>query len=115
MKKINENVIHNIVSEVLKESLGGFYRGYEIQNGQPQNVEDVFKGDGWVIKGTKQLKDGSTAYAVSRATGAFGAFNGVEAQDMVEELNIVLQKEGKHAEYKGPGKVHKYIEIFIIK
>lgn len=121
------NIINETVSQLLKEgfldnmksgfdnaknALSRFADGYEVKEGNPQSIEDVFEGDGWKIIAAVP-KQSSTFYLVSRQTGAFGAFNGIDVNGMVEELNTFLG--GNYAKYIGKHPEKKYIEVFRIE
>jgi hypothetical protein len=89
-----------------------FTRGYDVKEGIPQSIEDLFEGDGWrVIR--VFAKGGGTVYAVKRMSGSFGVFDGQEVEDMVDELNIYLDGNGT-AQHLGQHPKYKYIELFKI-
>lgn len=126
------NIVKDTVSQVLAEGfmqnavnkvrdfaqkadnkIDDFTRGYEIKEGNPQSVEDLFQGDGWEIVSVVN-KGSYNLYGVRRMTGSFGVFDGMEVNEMEEELNMFLNGKGS-AKYVG--KLPKYpgIEVFKVQ
>lgn len=111
---IKESIISNL-GDKLKNSLEDYYNGYKTREGNPQSVEDVFEGDGWTVKATSKGKTpNSVMYAVVRKKGQFGAFNGIEPEGMVEELNTFLNEKGT-AKYIGKHPKYPYMEVFKVQ
>lgn len=111
---IKESIISNL-GDKIKNSLEDYYNGYETKEGNPQSVEDVFEGDGWTVKATSKGKTpNSVMYAVVRKKGQFGAFNGIEPEGMVEELNTFLNGKGT-AKYIGKHPKYPYMEVFKVQ
>lgn len=126
LKYIVENCVKRILvkegvldkaGEWLNDRADDFERGYDLKEGKPQSIEDVFEGDGWKVAAVKQSNNGYTYYGVRRATGTWGAHNGIPAEEMAEELNIFLQDSGQQptAEYVGTHPTAKYVEVFRVK
>lgn len=113
-KMLSEGLLDNIRSgfENVGKNMSRFVNGFNYKEGSPTSIEDLFEGDGWKIVSAVP-KNGSTFYFVKRMTGSFGAFNGQEVNEMVEELNIFLK--GNKAKYIGKYKDKPYIEIFRIE
>ena len=116
---ISESQLVQIIREGILSTIGrkvdSFYRGFETPAGNPQFLEDVFKGNGWKIRATSNGKTpNSTMYAVSRLSGAFGSFNGLQPKGLVDDLNIFLQGNGK-AMYIGKLPKYPYIEVFKVQ
>lgn len=126
LKYVVENTVKRIITnegfldkagEWLSNKVDDFERGYDLKEGKPQSIEDVFEGDGWKVSAVKQSSNGYTYYGVKRATGTWGAHNGIPVEEMVEELNMFLQDSGQQptAEYVGTHPNAKYIEVFRVK
>lgn len=116
---ISESQLVQIIKEGILSTIGrkadSFYRGFETPEGKPQSIEDVFKGNGWKIRATSNGKTpNSTMYAVSRLSGAFGSFNGLQPKELADDLNIFLQGKGK-AMYIGKHPKYPYIEVFKVQ
>ena len=103
--------------EKLSDKADDFERGYDLKEGKPQSIEDVFEGDGWKIKAVKQSNNGYTYYGVIRVAGTWGVHNGIPVEEMAEELNIFLQDSGKEpsAVYVGKHPNSKQVEVFKVK
>lgn len=118
-KTISESQLVQVIKEGILSTIGkkvdSFYRGFEAPEGKPQSVEDVFNGNGWKIKAISNGKTpNSTMYAVSRLSGAFGSFNGLQPKELEDDLNIFLQGKGK-AMYIGKHPKYPYIEVFKVQ
>lgn len=116
---MSESQLVQIIREGILSTIGrkvdSFYRGFETPAGNPQFLEDVFKGNGWEIRATANGKTPiSTMYAVSRLSGAFGSFNGLQPKELADALNIFLQGNGK-AMYIGKLPKYPYIEVFKVQ
>lgn len=113
-KMLSEGLLDNMRSgfENVGKNMSRFANGFNYKEGSPTSIEDLFEGDGWEIVSVVP-KNGSTFYFVKRMTGSFGAFNGQEVNEMVEELNIFLK--GNKAKYIGKYKDKPYMEIFRIE
>ena len=94
----------------LRSKFDAIDRGYEIKDGQPQRIEDVFLGDGW--KDVKMQNKGTERfYFATKATGSFGSFHGKEIPELVDDLNIYLNGKAT-ASYAGTSPNKKYRHIF---
>lgn len=99
-------------AKTVADKFDDFSRGYDIKEGNPQSIEDLFEGDGWKVVHVF-AKGGGTVYAVKRTSGSFGVFDGQEVENMVEELNTYLEGNGT-AQYLGQHPKYKYVELFKI-
>ena len=115
LNKIVEECVAELVNEgffgKLGQKVSDFYNGFP--EGEANTPEEFFKYNGWQILKTEESKKtpGATLYGLVRATGGFGAFNGLDPQKLVEKFNeqfggqSTLEYIHKHPKFK-------YIEVF---
>lgn len=109
-KNISEARLAEIINEVLEESIfGDFYRGFKIDDKEPTTYQEVFSRCGYEIKKEQRENNGLLVYATKK-TGAFGAFNGDEPEDVVSALRRV----GVRAKALKPSENAQYIFPFYL-
>ena len=111
--KITESELKEIIRETIEEGLLGkakdFYRGFSIDDKEPTNYKEVFARCGYEIKDERPDNGGTLIYAAKK-TGAFGAFNGDEPNDVVYGLKTV----GVRAKFLGNKEDKQYLYVFKI-
>lgn len=110
--KLTEEQLKDIISETLKEGFfGDLYRGFHINDEEPTEYKGVLARCGYEIKGEQPSKKGDgTLVCTTKKTGAFGAFNGDEPDEVVS----ALARLGIKAQYLGSPKAKQYLFVFKI-
>ena len=103
--KLSESKLQEMIVDAVKTSLtegifdtinnkiDDFVQGYPTKEGNPQNVKDVFEGDGWeVLVSPEDNMFGE--FEVAKTTGAFGVSSAMDVEEMIEEINIFLNGRG---------------------
>lgn len=115
---LSETKLRNIIKETISETLINegfmekFYDGFEKSGKTPTTPEEAFSEHGWrIVKSQPKKRSNGMIYAVKRQTGAFGAFNGTDAQEMANVLTQTLNGNGV-AVYLGEHPKYPYISIF---
>lgn len=96
---LQENLFTSIGNKVnngfnaLRDKLEDTAQGYSTLEGNPQSERDVFKGNGWIVTKEEDMPNGKT-FEVKRTSGAFGNFYGKDIEELIEDMNIFLNKKG---------------------
>lgn len=117
--ELKQVVLESVKKILVKEGLGQWmsdkfddaFRGYKVREGQPQNILDVIKSNGWTYNEDKPFDPATSSIKVRKATGAFGGHYGLSIEELIEDLNIFLKGKGR-ASFKGKTKPYEY-EIVI--
>lgn len=117
--ELKQVVLESVKKILVKEGLGQWmsdkfddaFRGYKVREGQPQNILDVIKSNGWTYNEDKPFDPSTSSIKVRKATGAFGGHHGLSIEELIEDLNIFLKGKGR-ASFKGKTKPYEY-EIVI--
>ena len=115
LNKIVEECVTELVNEGFFDKLGQKFREYHngFPEGEAKTPEEFFEYNGWQIRAKQDSSKtpGAKLFALTRATGTFGAFNGLEPQELVEKFNkkfggkLTLEYLRKHPKYS-------YVEVF---
>ena len=83
------------------EKMEDFERGYDLKEGNPTSIFDVFKGNGWEpIKSKNGLRNGMNYVGAKKVRGIWGIAHGLTDEKLVEDINIFLDGRGHASLYK---------------
>ena len=86
-------------------------RGYDLKEGNPQSVLDVIEGDGWTYDEKNPYDAATNIIKIRKVTGGFGAHHGLSIKELINDINIFLDRKG-HASFGRQSKPYEY-EIYV--
>lgn len=83
------------------EKIDNFDRGYDLKEGNPTSIFDVFRGNGWEpIKSKNGLRNGMNYVGAKKVRGTWGMAHGLTDEKLVEDINIFLDGRGHASLYE---------------
>ena len=83
------------------EKIDNFDRGYDIKEGNPTFIFDVFRVNGWEpIKSKNGLRNGMNYVGAKKVRGTWGAHYGLSIDELIEDINIFLDGRGHASLYE---------------
>lgn len=83
------------------DKIDNFDRGYDLKEGNPTSIFDVFKGNGWEpIKSKNGLRNGMNYVGAKKVRGTWGIAHGLTDEKLVEDINTFLDGRGHASLYE---------------
>lgn len=109
------------IEQKFDDKMDDLSRGYDLKEGNPQCVFDVIEGNGWQpilsvtgkdgVKRNITIKDGSNNLPIQRVRGAWNIHNGLDINELIEDINVFLEGRGHAAHLKTVNGNYEIINI----